>query len=180
MANEIMAMQIRQLKDTAEAMGNLYQEMNNMAEKYDRIHLETSQQLEEIKERQNDLDRHITLTEGETYKLSNAVNIKAVSLTAAFFKYQGLDDELFRQKMGHTRSYIWILLKNYFGVRRYPLIPHIEFENAMRKVEEITIYSFPKAYYRLTPNMYTHRDGAPIDHVEFEDKIKQHKLFHLD
>lgn len=168
---DILGLQIEQMRNMANAVESTYDRMRAIEKKVVETDNVTTKKLNEITERQDHLDRHIVFTRGEASKLKSLVLSKSERLTQDFFKTP-VSEQLFDSKKGHTTSYIWIVLKNKYDVSTYPEIPHIEFENAMRFVSQLTIDDFPRAYYRLTPKTkeIAEKYDQNVEHVYFEDK----------
>lgn len=167
------------IEQIASGMRMMFEETKEIKNEIENIKNETNEELNEVKKVQKQLEKNITLTRGEEGRLKSAVLKKANHLTDKFFKV-GVSNELYSAKRGHTTSYIWIVLKNHYDVSTYPQISHIEFENAMKLVNQLSIESFPEAYYRLTPTMQRiakENNDRPM-HVYFGEDSKQEDLFY--
>lgn len=151
--------------------------MESMNKKVDSKFNQIDQETTEMREMQAKLEKEITLKRGEQGRLKSAVLRKSEILTHQFFK-NGVTNKLWNAKRGHTISYIWIVLKNFYDVATYPEISHVEFENAIDMINQLTIEDFPRAYYRLTDKMQeiAVENNDRVFHVYFGENMDQANL----
>lgn len=169
---------INNMEHTAAGVRLIYNEIKKLNEKTDEKFRQTEQKFNEIGEMQAHLEKEITLNRGEVGRLKSLVMRKSEELVANFFK-NGVSEELYNSKRGHTISYIWIVLKDFYNVATYPEISHVEFENAMNFVAGLEIEDFPEAYYRLPPKMreIAVKNKDRVRHIHFGENSNQNHLF---
>ncbi|MGY3767087.1 ORF6C domain-containing protein [Vagococcus vulneris] len=104
---------------------------------------------DEVKQDVQELRDSITLTRSEGGAIQSLVGTKAWQLTDELFG-KPVSDDLFLAKHGHFRGIIYKRLKDTFNVPRYYDIRRVDFVNAQKVIEMVSLNNLQPYQLRLT------------------------------
>ncbi|MGY3767069.1 ORF6C domain-containing protein [Vagococcus vulneris] len=104
---------------------------------------------DEVKQDVQELRDSITLTRSEGGAIQSLVGTKAWQLTGELFG-KPVSDDLFLAKTGHLRGIIYKRLKETFNVPRYYDIRRVDFVNAQKVIEMVSLNNLQPYQLRLT------------------------------
>ncbi|OHS43548.1 ORF6C domain-containing protein [Staphylococcus sp. HMSC65H10] len=102
------------------------------------------------------LEKNLTLTHGEAKFIKAKVAEKSYQLVNQYFT-EKVSDELYHKKRCHFITGLYSMLNKHFNSITYTTIKHIDYENAMRLLENANLESLNQNYLRLTD---TQKDTA--------------------
>lgn len=152
MSNQVMELnraQMEQMVRQANSALQMYDKIIEVEQRVNKAESRMNQTAEKTERRLHKIETTYPLLDTEADRLQSIATIKAHQFTGQFFGEE-VSQELYMKKFGHLISGIYRSVKKEFNVRKYTLVLHVEAEQAIAFVENLTLNNLPQNYKRLT------------------------------
>lgn len=131
----------------------LLKEVIDIKEEMDRNVKKTNQKLTDIELLVEEVNKKVHIDDGEATKIKSIVFRKAGVFADFYFEEQKThpSDNLFASKKGQFIRLMYSRLKKAFNVTKYTNIKHVDAENAVKFLENLSYDDFTKFETRETP-----------------------------
>ncbi|WP_302067719.1 ORF6C domain-containing protein [uncultured Streptococcus sp.] len=145
--------QAMQLVKQAKFNQNLLDEVIGLKDEMDRNVRKTNQKLTDIELLVEEVNKKVHIDDGEATKIKSIVFRKAGVFADFYFEEQKTypSDNLFASKKGQFIRLMYSRLKKAFNVTKYTNIKHVDAENAVKFLENLSYDDFTKFEIRETP-----------------------------
>lgn len=137
------------MKTSLQSQQEIIQSQIVLVEETQALRDEVKQTAEKTERRLHKIETTYPMLDTEADRLQSIATIKAHQFTSQFFGEE-VSQELYMKKFGHLISGIYRSVKKEFHVRKYTLVLHVEAEQAIAFVENLTLDDLPQNYKRLT------------------------------
>lgn len=137
------------MKTSLQSQQEIIQSQIVLVEETQALRDEVKQTAEKTERRLHKIETTYPMLDTEADRLQSIATIKAHQFTSQFFGEE-VSQELYMKKFGHLISGIYRSVKKEFHVRKYTLVLHVEAEQAIAFVENLTLKDLPQNYKRLT------------------------------
>lgn len=152
MSNQVMELnraQMEQMVRQANSALQMYDKIIEVEQRVIKTENRINQTAEKTERRLHKIETSYPMLDTEADRLQSMATIKAHQFTSHFFGEE-VSQELYMKKFGHLISGIYRTVKKEFHVRKYTLVLHVDAEQAISFVENLTLDELPKNYKRLT------------------------------
>lgn len=143
------ALDLNTMKTSLQSQQEIIQSQIVLVEETQALRDEVKQTAEKTERRLHKIETTYPMLDTEADRLQSIATIKAHQFTSQFFEEE-VSQELYMKKFGHLISGIYRSVKKEFHVRKYTLVLHVEAEQAIAFVENLTLKDLPQNYKRLT------------------------------
>lgn len=143
------ALDLNTMKTSLQSQQEIIQSQIVLVEETQALRDEVKQTAEKTERRLHKIETTYPMLDTEADRLQSIATIKAHQFTSQFFGEE-VSQELYMKKFGHLISGIYRSVKKEFHVRKYTLVLHVEAEQAIAFVENLTLKDLPQNYKRLT------------------------------
>lgn len=137
------------MKTSLQSQQEIIQSQIVLVEETQALRDEVKQTAQRTERRLHKIETTYPMLDTEADRLQSIATIKAHQFTSQFFGEE-VSQELYMKKFGHLISGIYRSVKKEFHVRKYTLVLHVEAEQAIAFVENLTLKDLPQNYMRLT------------------------------
>lgn len=137
------------MKTSLQSQQEIIQSQIVLVEETQALRDEVKQTAQRTERRLHKIETTYPMLDTEADRLQSIATIKAHQFTSQFFGEE-VSQELYMKKFGHLISGIYRSVKKEFHVRKYTLVLHVEADQAIAFVENLTLKDLPQNYMRLT------------------------------